>query len=275
MVSRLAGPGITLFWLASMGWLVWHDVWPVWTAHDPPRSITADWITEERRDQQARIEDKYGQAIGTIWSRYRRSGEACSRDDLIVIDRFPAISPVRIEVDSQFDTQGRLDELSASVYVQDFSFQVRAERFGSQLAFEFISGATHQTLKLADADAGMIGELFSPFPAMPDLQVGQTWRMQVVNPLAAVLGKGSRFIPLIVRVTGRDMVQTPDGPVECLVVEAPNARALVGPDGTVHVQEMELPVGGRIVIRNEPFDEAAYTLARSHPPPGTLNRSWP
>ena len=267
MVSRLWGPIIVLFWLAAMSWLVWHDVWPVWTAQDPPAAVTPEWVGEGQRQQQAGIEDKYGGRIGTIWVVYHRSGKTVSRQDLIVIDRFCALAPAWIEVDSQFDTQGRVDELAADIVVAGVRVELKAERFGSQLAFNLKLGDRRpQAFKLTDVDAGMIGELFKPFSAMPDLKVGQSWRMQVFNPLAGIMGTGSRFIPMIVRVTGEDTISTPDGPVRCLIVEAPNARALVAPDGTVHVQEMELPIGGKVVIRSEPFDEAAYDRARASRP---------
>jgi hypothetical protein len=91
--------------------------------------------------------------------------------------------------------------------------------------------------------------------------------MQVFNPMGKFMG-GDKFIPMIVRVTGKETARTRDGAVECFVVEAPNARALVRPDGTVVVQEAELPLGGKIVIRDEPFDEKAYlrVKATSMPP---------
>lgn len=262
MVNRAIGPAIVVFWLAAMTWLIWHDVVPVWIAQDPPDPVSPEWVAGERRRQQAHIEDKHGGHIGRIWTVYSRAGETTARQDLIVIERFPPISPARIAVDAQFDAEGRLDELSADILITGSHFALQAERYGTQLAFELRAGPRRQTFKLTDTDAGMIGDLFKPFSAMPNLEVGQTWRMQVFNPLSAVIGQGQKFIPMIVRVTGEEVLHTPDGPERCLIVEAPSARALVSRDGTVRVQEIELPIGGKIVIRDEPFDVDEYEEAR-------------
>jgi len=189
-----------------------------------------------------------------------------------VIDHFPPISPARVELDTQFDDQDRLDEMTAAVEVAGLSLKLEAERFGTQLAFVLRVGTTTQSFKISDADAGMVGDLFKPFSDMPKLEVGQTWRMQVFNPLSIVLGHGKRFLPMVVRVTGKQRWGTHDGIVDCFVVESSHATALVGPDGTVYRQETQLPVGGTIVIRRERFDERAYKRAKeaarpTRPPP--------
>jgi hypothetical protein len=263
MVNRFWGPAIILFWLAAMTWLFWHDVRPVWLAQDPPRTVTPDWLTEGRMRQQAAIEDGLGRPIGTIWTVYRKSERTIGREDLILIDHFPPISPARVEVDSQFDELGRLDELTAEVAVTGLRLELRAERFGTQLAFSLKAGTVKQAFKMSDSDAGMLGDLFKPFSDMPQLEVGQTWNMQVFNPLSIIFGRGRRFIPMVVQVTGKERVRTNDGVVECFVVEAPNAKAWVGPDGAVYRQETRLPVGGTVVIRTERFDDREYLRARA------------
>ncbi|MBN1514505.1 MAG: hypothetical protein JXB13_20990 [Phycisphaerae bacterium] len=263
MVNRLWGPVIILFWLGAMSWLFWHDVRPLWVAQDPPRSITPEWLTEGRMRQQAAVEDKAGQRIGGIWTVYRKSGETIGREDLIVIDRFPPISPARVEVDAQFDAQGRLDEMTVDVGFTGVRLSLNAERFGTQLAFVLKAGPINQSFKISDTDAGMVGDLFKPFSDMPKLEVGQTWKMQVFNPLSTIFGHGRRFMPMVVRVTGKQRWQTEEGIVDCFVVESPRATALVGPDGTVYRQETQLPVGGTIVIRTERFDERAYERAKA------------
>jgi hypothetical protein len=263
MANRLWGPVIVLFWLGAMSWLVWHDVRPLWLAQDPPRSITPEWLTESRMRQQAAIEDKAGRPIGNIWTVYRKSGETIGRQDLILIDNFPPISPARVELDTQFDDQGRLDEMTVEVAVTGLGLSLKAERFGTQLAFVLKAGPINQSFKISDTDAGMVGDLFKPFSDMPKLEVGQTWKMQVFNPYSTILGHGRRFMPMVVRVTGKQRWETEDGIVDCFVVESPHATALVGPDGTVYRQETQLPVGGTIVIRTERFDARAFDRANS------------
>jgi len=145
MVNRLWGPVIILFWLGAMSWLVWHDVRPLWLAQDPPRSITPEWLTESRMRQQAAIEDKAGRPIGNIWTGYRKAGETIGRQDLIVVDHFPPISPARVELDTQFDDQGRLDEMTVEVAVTGLGLTLKAERFGTQVAFVLKAGPMNQS----------------------------------------------------------------------------------------------------------------------------------
>ena len=112
-----------------------------------------------------------------------------------------------------------------------------------------------ETFKISAAEAGLIGDVFRPFASLPELAVGQSWRMQVVNPVSVITGIGSRFMPLLVQVTGRETINAPDGrQVECFIVEAPSVRAWVDREGLVWVQQVELPVGGQITLRNEPHD---------------------
>jgi hypothetical protein len=266
MIARIWSGGIVLFWLAAMSWLIRTDVWPAWTAREPPTAVSPDWVQGRSARQQARIDDKYGQRMGTIWTVYSRSGQNVSREDVIYLHRFPIpdLPSLRVEIESQFDPQGRLDEIDADVYGPQIHIELNGERFASQIAFELRAGTYYLPFRLDDVEAGMIGDAFKPFSAMPGLEVGQSWRMQVFNPLATIFPQfGDKFIPMLVRVTGRETIQTPEGPVDCLVVEAANALAKVGPDGTVYYQEMELPVGGRITIQSEPFDEWSLRRAKA------------
>jgi hypothetical protein len=89
--------------------------------------------------------------------------------------------------------------------------------------------------------------------------------MQVFNPVAALTGVKSRFIPMTVSVVGEETITTADGKRRCFVVEAPNARAWVDGHGVVHVQEITLPVTGPIrIVREAGFDDEARIAAEKH-----------
>jgi hypothetical protein len=66
MLLRVGGFVIVLFWAASMTWLVWHDVWPVLTAGDPPDVMVG--AGPAGSGWQVGIYNKYDQRIGTAWS---------------------------------------------------------------------------------------------------------------------------------------------------------------------------------------------------------------
>lgn len=264
MLTRIGALCIILFWAVMMSWLVWEDLWPAWTAQDPPKTVLSGLPTQGKAYSQVGIFDHRDQRIGSAWTTYTRLLQATLRNDCIWIARFPVLPPTRVEVDSSFDASGLLDEIEIHVYGYDIAVEIKGERFPREFVFEVKVGyQTFRTFKIPHTQAGAFGDMFRPFAALPDLRVGQAWRMQVLNPAAVVSGFGETFAPLLVRVVGTETVVRNGGPVECFVVEAGGARALVGPDGVVYEQSVELPVGGTIVIRDEPYDAETLRRVRS------------
>lgn len=271
MIARIGALCLVIFWAVMMGWLAWHDVWPAWTAQNPPVVAFDDLPTPGSVHFQAGIFDRRGRRIGSIWTTHIRLSDAILREDCIWIERFSALPPTRIEVNSTFDADGRFDEIEACVYGHGVAIELNGERFPREFAFELRVGHLRpRRFKIPHTHAGMFGDLFKPFATLPDLRVGQSWRMQVFNPLAAVAGFGDTFTPMLVRVTGTDTVVRNGAVVECFVVEASGSRALVGHDGVVYEQSVELPVGGTIVVRDEPYDDEARKRARSVELPGNV-----
>ena len=259
---RATGYFVVLFWLASMTWLVWHDVWPGLTAGDAPQ--VAFRPESGSIDFQVGIYDAVGRRMGTIWSTHHQYGQTPRRDDTIYLASFLGLGRLLIEIESQFTAQGLLDEFDLQVFGLDLDVHIHGERFTSVYGFHVQAGGWQETFKINADGAGLIGDAFRPFAALPGLKVGQSWRTQVVNPLAVVTGLGRRFTPIVVRVTGRESVAVADGPaVDCLVVEAPGVKAWVDHDGRVLVQQVQLPVGGTITLRDEPYDEAARRSAKT------------
>ncbi len=120
-----------------------------------------------------------------------------------------------------------------------------------------------RTFKLPLSEASLVSGAFNPFSDLSNLEVGRRWRMQVFNPIAAMTGFGNRFMPMLVEVTGREPLATPDGRVDCVIVESASAKAWVDPQGSVLLQEVTLPVIGKLRIAREAgFDDEAETLAR-------------
>ena len=143
--------------------------------------------------------------------------------------------------------------------------KLHGERFHADFSFELDTGyGRSHTFKLPLSESALIASGFNPLASLSDLHVGQTWRMQVFNPVSAVLGVGDRFLPLLVEVTGEETINTMDGPTACLLVETnTGTRAWVSPDGMVYRQSAVLPVGGTLTIVREPFDETRYKEAHA------------
>ena len=265
MALRFGGVFIVVFWVASMSWLVQRDIWPGLTAGQPPQAARLDLT--ETLSYQVGLFNAYGHRIGTAWSTHQPIAETAKRDDTIYIESIAGLPPTLIEIDSTFLETGQLDELHLQVHGHGICIRVDGERFASMYGFNIWAGRPDEQIRIQADSAGLIGDAFRPFAALPNLQVGQSWRMQVINPLACITGLGDKFVPLLVTVTGQERIETPDGQtVDCLVVESSKAKAWVDPQGKVIKQRVQWPLGGAITLWDEPYDESARSDARLRVP---------
>ena len=265
MFTRTTGFFIVPLWLAAMSWLVAHDVWPGLSAQDPPTLKVTDWLREHGTRAQLTIMD--GQKrIGTVWTTYLIDDTTIRRDDVIWIERLPVdLAPLRVIVESIFTSDGVLDEFEIRLDSADTRMRLKGERFPMDFAFTFETGPVFKSFKVPLNDGSLIAGAFNPFAQLSDLHVGQTWRMQVFNPIAAVTGLGNRFTSMVVSVTGEERIDTGVWEGNCLVVEAKGAKAWIDVNGVAQLQEMEFPILGSIrIIRRPDFDKAARQHARQH-----------
>lgn len=265
LFTRATGCVIVPLWLASMCWLVAHDMWPGLSAQDPPTLQVTDWLKNEGSRVQFAIQDDDGH-LGTVWSEYRIEEEVIQRNDLIWIERFPlGTAPMRMHVDSSFTADGLLDEITVTIRNVDVRMRLHGERFHRSFSFTFEAGLFETAFKLPLSEAGFISAGFNPFGQLADMKVGDRWRMQVFNPVAALTNIGDKFIPILVEVTGKESLVVAGETKECLVVESPNAKAWVDEHGAVQVQELSLPGFGKLrLVRASGFDNGARTRARRH-----------
>jgi len=249
-----------------MSWLVGHDVWPGLSAHDAPLIKASDWLKGEGQESQFAVFNDAGR-LGTIWTEYRIDAKSIQRFDLIWIDGTGLeIFPLRMSLASIFAEDGTLDDLTVLIDSHQGRIRLHGERFPSDFSFTLETGASPRpkTLKVPLARGDIISGAFNPFAYMDDVYVGQRWRQQVFNPVAALTGVGDRFIPMVVSVTGKEQIATDAGVVDCFVVEAARAKAWVDARGAVRLQEMTLPVVGKIrIVREAKYDAAARRRARS------------
>ena len=259
-----------------MSWLVAKDMWPGLSAQDPPPLQVTDWMRYQGSQVQFAIHGEDGR-LGTIWTAYDLDRDSLQRHDLIWIERFPLdVAPLRMKVNSVFTGEGVLDELDVDIESRKGFIRLHGERFHKSFSFMFQSGLFEKAFKIPLADGGFISGGLSPFGHLVDMKVGDRWRMQVFNPIAALTGIGDKFIPTLIEVTGRDTVVTPQGPTDCLVVEAPNAKAWVDEHGAVLVQEMTLPLVGKLrMVRDAAYDTDALKRARTESMDGHLRQGIP
>ncbi len=269
MFTRTTGLLIVPIWFVAMGWLVMHDVWPHLAANDPPSLQITEWLKTTGEKSQFDILNDQGGSIGTIWSTYSiDEGNATTREDLAYIERFALpIAPLTASVNSVFTAAGLLDEFTVRLSNFAGNLELHGERFHAAFSFTlegFVAGKRIESrFKLPLTDTGLLTNAFQPFAQLANLSVGQTWRMQVYNPVAAVTGMGDRFLDMLVTVTDREKRITATGIYDCFVVESDHAKAWVDDHGVVHEQEINLPVVGKLrVVRQPEYDAKARTAAR-------------
>jgi hypothetical protein len=241
-----------------------HDVWPGLTAQDSPTLQVSDWLKQTGRQTQFAIYNDMGR-LGTIWTEYMIDEESVQRDDTIMIggSGLLDIFPLRMTVGSVFTADGVLDEFTAKIDNDRGVMRLHGERFPSDFSFTLETRTMQKSFKIPLAEGRIISSGFNPFSQVADLHVGQRWRIQMFNPVAALTGFGDRFVPMIVAVTGKETIVAGGSPVECFVVQAPNAKAWVDARGAVREQEVTLPMLGALrIVREGGYDEEARRLAR-------------
>lgn len=275
MLNRWIGIGVVLAMLAGNTSLFVRDILPRWTAGDPPRvePQAGDNLLYER--QQIGIFDAHDRCIGHSWTQIQtleRYVSVSSTTLLNSIDLPDGLHTPKVRVDSELRYTGPdqvLDELTITLHGLPLTVMLRGELMPpDQFACRWQAGREQGVFVLDARLTRAFGDVTRPFMRLPGLYVGQTWRLQLMNPLSrAMPGFGSPMLveePEIVRVTRTEVIEHAGQAVEAFVVEAPRLRAWVAPDGTVLCQEVGLlPLLGRLILRDEPFDEEAYNRAQT------------
>jgi len=254
---RLFTAGVVVLWMSAMSALFMRDIWPAWSAQDAPPVKPDQLDPLSRRDLQYGLFDGKDQRIGTAWVTISGTNYNATVRGTLVVTGSPLFPPLRVETETQFDQEGALDSFWLRVYGLPMTrIYVRGERRGIYFPCELHAGPFHRQANLEMAATRLIGDSFRPFSYLPTLHVGQSWRMQLLDPLSAVLGGRPRFKSLVARVTRKETLMHQGEPVSCYVVETSprTVTAWVGLEGSVLLQEVELPAFGLLRIRAEPYD---------------------
>jgi len=256
---RLFLGGVVAVWLSAMTALFVRDIWPAWSAQNAPPLSSHHLGELPRYDWQYGLFDAQQRRIGTSWATMSGTEQTTTIRSTLVLDGAPMIPPLRVETETQFDAEGQLDSFWLHVYGLPMTrIHVRGERRGIYFPCEIQAGPFHRQANLEMAATRLIGDAFRPFSYLPTLEVGQSWRMQLLDPLSAVLGGKPRFTSLVARVTRKETIDHKGAKVECHVVETnpEHVTAWVGPSGEVLLQKVDLPGLGTLGIRSEEYDSA-------------------
>jgi len=261
---RLFTAGVLLLWLSAMSALFVRDVWPAWSAQDAPPLIRENIDALAPREQQYGIFDESGARLGTAWSNIVTTGDIAVIKSTAVINSMtpveglPSIPPIRVETQTQFDAAGALDRFDLHVYGLPMTrIAVLGERRGIYFPCELHVGPFHRQANLDMSATRLIGDSLRPFSFLPTLKVGQSWRMQLLDPISAVLSTKTQFRSIVARVDQVETIEHDGRQVKCFVVvtSPQQVTAWVSPRGRVLVQEVMLPGIGRIQVRQEPYEQ--------------------
>jgi hypothetical protein len=255
------GVAVTAVWLGLMSVLVARDVVPAWRAQPMPPVDTRQLVKRVGADHQAGIYDGRGQRIGTTWSSYLATAGLLVTNTS-AFERAGMLSGCLLETQVRFTEEDVLDEFAMTVSGPMIQIELKGENYDPDFPCELRIGTEVHTFKLDAKTASMMSDAIRPFHALPKLEVGKSWTMQVFDLMGAIGQRKARISPAVVKVTGKERIESGGRMVECFVVESNRVRAWVDENGLVLVQEMDLPLIGRMVIRNEPFDDMSRRAAR-------------
>lgn len=271
MLNRWTGILSTLAMLAVNAALIRRDYAPHWFASEPPRPATLSLEPGATTLTQAGLFDSTGQRIGYVWNSYEAEPNVGAITSLstTVLQKLPllstyGVSALRVQSKIRFLThERRLDDLQMSVHGLPFQVTLRGEYFEpGDFALVWQVGEQHGNIALPGYAVRSFGQSLQPFDSLPDLYVGQSWRMQVFNPLGGLssLTEAEEMSTesLLVRVTREENLNFEGGGARVFRLEADRLRAWVAWDGRVIRQEIDLPLIGTLSILDEPYDAVLH-----------------
>lgn len=265
MINRWIGIATLGLMLSVNAALLIRDVLPDWLAGEPPKSRALALQPGQQIQMQVGIFDSEGRRVGYSWTRSDRSGHLVAIHNKTVLRSLGlphelATLVLRIDTDMRYHGTTVLDELRVRVTGLDMPIRLEGEFVPPDTfpcAWQVGDRRGHFVLPAAATRA--VGDVFRPFESLAGLYVGQSWRVELLSPLAGIVpGWGARNMmtdSVLVRVVGQEPVEHRGVPVEAFVLEAEDFRAWVGPDGRVIRQEVELPLFGVLSLVDERYDE--------------------
>jgi hypothetical protein len=241
-----------------------HDVLPHWAPNDAPPTDAQLLSPGEHRYAQVGIFDREGRCLGRSWTRSHRK----SAGGLLQILTTTLLEPlglpggiltprVRFETELTYRPEDvRLDEVDFDMYGLGWPISLKGEAMSTgEFAGRWQVGTQRGNFILDTGAPAALGDVIRPFDRLPRLHVGQTWRVELLDPLSHILpqlkGSGLELEPLVIRVTGKETIQHAGQSVETFVVNGGAAVAYVTEDGRVLRQEVELPLLGHLVLLDE------------------------
>jgi hypothetical protein len=272
VLNRWIGIACGAFWLLANAAILWRDVVPHWLAGDPPPNEALLLTPGEKRFVQVGIYDDAGRAVGTSWTTSTRVGVG----GLVVVKTTTLLKPialpaagdlvtprVRIEIGLTYRAgEASVDSLDFKMLGLGVPVSLEGEAMPSgEFPFTWRVGEYRGKTVLDSRVPAALGDVIRPFDRLPNLYVGRTWQLELLDPLSQIVPQlkqvGLSLEPVLVQVTRRETILHQGEAIDAFVVEGGGATAWVAPDGRVLRQEVVLPLLGKLVLLDEPYDEDA------------------
>lgn len=259
MTYRIWGITITIAWLIMLGFLFKDDVIPFWMAQDPP----ADSIPDG--NFQTAIFKDGGGRIGTSFVTTVSMAETTTVQGMTILDVsgiVPMMNQIRLESTLTYNADDALDEFKFLLDANGTSAQITGERYDKEFACIAQFGAIKRQISLDARLTAYLSDTLRPFTLLKGLEVGQSWRMRVLDPIALLQSQDARFDVRLVRVTKRETIKHREKQVECFRVETEQTVAWADDSGRVLRQEVMMPFLGKWIMLDEPYDDRIRQDAR-------------
>lgn len=269
-MNRIFGTVVTLVWLLAMAALIQRDVLPFWQAQDPPGHAVPTG------DFQVAIMNEAGQRVGTTWvqafRKPNRTVYSTTRLDLGTVAKvLSTLGPMFLDSSLTYADGGGLKEFLFQLRTAGLSARVEGFLYGHEYACAATIGGMTRAIALNGELSKYLGDSIRPFSHLEGLRVGQTWRIRLLDPLSLVRNQSLEFSTRLVTVRRRERIQHRGRAVSCFRIETEGAVAWADGTGRILRQEVTIPFVGKLMLLDEPFDEAAYRRAKRaahtlHPP---------
>lgn len=255
-MNRLFGVAVMLLWGAAMFALVRRDVLPYWQAAQPPRGA----IPHGRLQSGIYLDER---RVGVSQVITRRSGQMTHVRSRTMLDlsrlRLPALPllPAALfDTEMSFDDEEVLQEFKTEVFgMHGLTIRVSGSLLGIDYSCQAQFGEARHGFSIDARLSQQVTEALRPFTQLSNLEVGQTWQIQMLDPASLLTGTTANVRPMLVRVGGKDRIEHEGVARECFRIEADRATAWADEAGRVLVQVVDLPLIGKITVRDETFDD--------------------
>jgi hypothetical protein len=251
-----------------------RDILPNWLAGDPPPNDAQKLGEGDERKVQVGIYDEDNRLLGRSWTRAERKATG----GLVTVRHTTALRPIHLPggvTSPPVLVEINITYRSGRTTIDELEFRMSGLPLPVWMKFEAVEtgefpckwqvGEEKGEFLLDSSVPPSLGDVIRPFDRLPNLHVGQSWQLKLINPLEQLLPnfdpRGAELEPVIVRVTGRETMEHNGARVQAFVVETEGAKAWVADDGRVLRQTVRVPLLGELTLLDETYDPRTYERA--------------